>query len=121
MPAFFRGWLTGWERRLTETRVIYKRQWSTQPQGKAGKDDGIAKIQGLLITWLTEDPSLFGRLRGFLTPEDFSEGIYRDVASLVYEGMKKPGSGTARIISCFQSAEEQSKAAALFNAGLLEK
>ncbi len=92
----------------------------TQPQGKAGKDDGIAKIQGLLITWLTEDPSLFGRLRGFLTPEDFSEGIYRDVASLVYEGYEKTGEvEPARIISCFQSAEEQSKAAALFNAGLL--
>lgn len=100
---------------------IYARKLAeTQSPGRVNKDDGIIKSQRLLITWLTEDPSLYDKLKTLLKPEDFTDGIYKDVAKLVYEEYDKAGEVIpAKIISCFDSTEEQSEAAALFNAELL--
>lgn len=89
-------------------------------QGKKNGDEGIVKIQKLLLTWLTEEPHLFNKLKTLLKPEDFADGIYTDVAKLVFEEYDKANEVMpAKIISCFQSIEEQSEAASLFNAELL--
>ncbi|TAH71183.1 MAG: DNA primase [Anaerolineaceae bacterium] len=91
-----------------------------QAQGKKNSDEGIVKIQKLLITWLTEEPLLLDKLKPLLKIEDFADGIYTDVAKLVFEEYDKAGEVIpAKIISCFQSIEEQSEAASLFNAELL--
>lgn len=92
----------------------------SQVKGRKNTDDGITKIQKLLITWITEDISLFNKLKGLLQPEDFIEGIYNDVARLVFDEYEKAGEVIpAKIISCFQSIEEQTEAASVFSAGLL--
>jgi DNA primase len=89
-------------------------------QGKKKGEEGIVKIQKLLLTWLTEEPHLFNKLKVLLKPEDFADGIYRDVAKLVFEEYDKADVVIpAKIISCFQSIDEQSEAASLFNAELL--
>lgn len=91
-----------------------------QAQSRKTGDEGIVKIQKLLLTWLTEDPTLYYKLKPLLTPEDFADGIYRDVARLVFEEYEKVDVlMPAKIISCFQSIEEQSEVASLFNAELL--
>lgn len=92
----------------------------TRLQGKKNSDEGIVKTQKLLLTWLTEEPNLFNKLKTILNPEDFADGIYTDVAKLVFEEYDKAGEAIpAKIISCFESIEEQSEAASLFNAELL--
>ena len=102
----------------------YKNEVSKLPykssQGKKNSDEGIVKIQKLLLTWLTEEPDLFNKLKTLLKPEDFADGIYTDVAKLVFEEYDKANEVIpAKIISCFQNIEEQSEAASLFNAELL--
>ena len=92
----------------------------TRSQGKKNRDEGIVKTQKLLLTWLTEEPNLYNKLKTLLKPEDFADGIYTDVAKLVFEEYDKAGEAIpAKIISCFESIEEQSEAASLFNAELL--
>lgn len=86
---------------------------------RKGPEDGISKSQRLMLTWLIEDNSLFDKINGILGPEDFTEGIYSEVARLVFAEYAaihevKP----AKIISCFTSKEEQSETAALFSAGI---
>ncbi len=86
---------------------------------RKGSEDGISKSQKLMLTWLIEDLSLFDKVKGIVGPEDFTEGIYTEVARLVfneYETVQevKP----AKIINCFTSKEEQSEVAALFSAGI---
>lgn len=89
-------------------------------QGKKNSDEGIVKTQKLLLTWLTEETNLYKRLETLLKPEDFADGIYREVARLIFEEYDKVGEvKPAKIISCFESIEEQSEAASLFNAELL--
>jgi DNA primase len=84
---------------------------------RKGQEDGIVKSQKLMLTWLIEDNSFFDKIKSFLGPEDFTEGIYHEAAALVFEQYEKEHSvNPAKIISCFQNKEEQSEVAALFSA-----
>ncbi len=86
---------------------------------KKAPEDGISKSQKLMLTWLIEDPSLFEKIKGILGPEDFTQGIYKEVAQLVFDQYYKEGSvNPAQIINRFESKEEQSEVAALFSAGI---
>ena len=87
--------------------------------GPKGKEDGIIKSQKLLLTWLIEDNSLFEKIEGIIGPEDFTEGICKDVANLVFDQFAKEDKVIpAKIINHFESKEEQSEVAALFSAGI---
>ena len=81
------------------------------------KEDGMKQSQKLLLTWLIENNELFLKIKKYITPEDFTEEIYHKVAELVFAQFEETGSvNPARIISMFQSEEEQREIAALFNA-----
>ena len=51
-------------------------------------DDGYAKAQGLLLTWMVEEVSLFDKISEYVSPENFSEGFYRDVAVKIFEKLR---------------------------------
>lgn len=86
-------------------------------KGRKTPEDGISKSQKLMLTWLIEDYSLIEKLKGFLGPEDFVDGIYKDVATIVFEQYEKEHCvNPAKIISCFEDKEEQSEVAGLFSA-----
>lgn len=88
-------------------------------KNRKGPEDGMSKSQKLMLTWLIEDPNLFDKIKGILGPEDFTEGIYKEVAKLVFEQYEKEQAvNPAKIINCFESKEEQSEVAALFSAGI---
>lgn len=94
------------------------KEYRTEPaKNKKNPEDGISKSQKLMLTWLIEDNSLFDKIKGFLGPEDFTDGIYKDVAVLVFEQYEKKHSVIpAKIINCFQNKDEQSQVAGLFSA-----
>ena len=87
--------------------------------GAKGKEDGIIKSQKLLLSWLIEDNSLFHKIKDIIGPEDFTEGICKDVAVLVFDQFVKENQVIpAKIINHFESKEEQSEVAALFSASI---
>ena len=51
-------------------------------------DDGYTKAQGLLLTWMVEEVSLFNKISEYISPDNFSEGFYRDVALKIFEKLK---------------------------------
>ena len=53
------------------------------------KEDGIRRSQRLLLTWLIEKPELFDKIEGIIGPEDFSDGLYKEAAAMVFEEHKK--------------------------------
>lgn len=86
-------------------------------KGKKPPEDGITKSQKLMLTWLIEDHSLFDKIKDVIGPEDFTEGIYHEVATLVFDQYEKERQVIpAKIINNFQNKEEQSEVAALFSA-----
>lgn len=93
-----------------------KRKKERLQSGLNQKEDGIAKRQGIFLTWLSNDPSLFEKTKDIISAADFVDEPYHQVAEMMYEqhsatGQVKP----AKIISKFQSKEEQSLVAGIFN------
>lgn len=87
---------------------------------KKKKEDGRKQSQKLMLTWLMEDPELFGRVKPYLGPEDFTEPLYRKVAELVFAQLQEGTLNPAGIISMFADEEEQQEVAGLFHARLKE-
>lgn len=93
-----------------------KRRKERSLQGTKKQEDGIAQSQGIFLTWLSNDPSLFVKTKGIISEEDFVDEPYHKVAQLMYEQYRNTGQvRPAVIISNFQSKEEQSLVAGLFN------
>lgn len=84
------------------------------------KEDGMTKSQKILLTWLIEDEVLFRQIEQYISPEDFTEGLYREVARLVYEQYEAGAVNPAKIMNHFTEEEEHREAASLFNTKIRE-
>ena len=92
-----------------------------QLRPKKEKEDGARQSQRLLLTWLIENPALFEKIEGIITPEDFTEDLYRQAAEMVFEGHKAGNLNPASILNHFiQDEDTYRQVAALFNASLKE-
>ncbi len=92
-----------------------KRREERETQKQSAKENGTTRIQGILLTWLGEDLSLFAALKEVVGPEDFVDEPYRSVATMLYEQAETGAISPATIISRFDSKEEQSVVAGIFN------
>ncbi|MDR1549783.1 MAG: DNA primase [Hungatella sp.] len=90
-------------------------------QRKKEKEDGVKQSQRLLLTWLIENPLLFDKIEGVITPDDFIEELYHKVASMVFDGHAAGTLNPAEILNHFIHDEGQYRAVAgLFHASLKE-
>lgn len=88
---------------------------------RSTKDDGLRKAQKILLTWLIEDPQLYHKIKNYISPRDFIEPIYHDVAVKLFEQLENNRLNPASIISMYESEEEHKEVASLFNAPLSEE
>ncbi len=90
-------------------------------QKKKDKEDGVKQSQRLLLTWLIENPLLFDKIKGVITPEDFIEELYYKVARMVFDGHAAGTLNPAEILNHFINDDDQYRAVAgLFHASLKE-
>ncbi len=89
-------------------------------QKKTTPEDGAKKNQRLLLTWLTDEPGIFPKVAKWITPEDFSDDLYRSVAKELFEGMSQGTFSPASILDRFTDEEEHGKVAEMFNTNLIE-
>lgn len=79
--------------------------------------EGTAKqSQRLLITWLSNQPQLYEKIKKYISPEDFTVELYRKVAERLFSELERGQGNPAGIISMFEDGEDQREAAALFTA-----
>ncbi len=94
---------------------------SLKSQRKKEKEDGVKQSQRLLLTWLIENPLLFDKIEGVITPDDFIEELYHKVARMVFDGHAAGTLNPAEILNHFIDDEGQYRAVAgLFHASLKE-
>ncbi len=92
-----------------------------ESRGKKPKADGIRQSERLLLTWLAEEPAAYDAVKDILSPEDFSEGLYRRAAAMVFEGLEAGTLSPAGVLDHFINDEEEYReVAALFNTSLPE-
>ncbi len=96
--------------------VVRPRQQQPREQDTRKTSAGRNTAQQLLLTWLLEDEGLFARVAPFVGPEDFTEPLYRQVATMLFAQHDAGGVNPAQIISRFADEAQQREVAALFHA-----
>ncbi len=85
---------------------------------KNSPQESARRSQRLLVTWITDEPAIYGKIRQYISPEDFTEEMYRKVAGRLFEQLEQGQFRPADIISMFEDEEEQKQAAEIFNTSL---
>lgn len=87
---------------------------------KNSPEESAKRDQRLLLTWIADEPSAYGKVRKYVSAEDFTEELYRRVAERLFTDMDAGNFNPAGIVSTFEDEEEQHEAAELFNTNLPE-
>lgn len=92
---------------------------ASKPKQVASKDkpkeDGNIQSQKILLTWLIENDRIFGQIKKYIVPEDFTEELYQTVAGLLYEQYEAGEVNPAKIMNHFTDEEEHREVASLFH------
>lgn len=89
-------------------------------QPKKTPEDGARKNQRLLLTWLTDEPAILPKVTQWVTPEDFSDDLYRSVARELFAGMASGSFSPAAVLDKFPDEEQQRQVAEMFNTNLVD-
>ena len=104
-----------------------RRQEETEVKRNKKKENPVLYNQKVLLTWLVDEPSLYGKIKNYITVEDFSEGIYRKAAERLMQALENgevPNPGA--IMTSLQASEdtneeEQLEIASLFCTKITDK
>ena len=90
-----------------------------RPKASTGKgkekEEGHIRDQKLLLTWLIDYQELFPQIGKYISPEDFTTEMYRQVAELLFAQYEAGEISPATIMNHFTEEEEHREAASLFN------
>jgi len=103
---------TGLAKPLERPKSGVRRQSANSPEENA------KRAQRLLLTWISDEPGLYGRIKKYISPRDFTVELYRTVAERMFGDLEQGIFSPAGIISMFVDEEEQRQAAELFNTNL---
>ncbi len=87
-------------------------------QAKNTPEENAKRSQRLLITWITDEPAVYGKIKKYVSADDFTEDLYKKVAERLFSDLDEGRFNPAGIISTFEDEEEQRQAAELFNTNL---
>ena len=97
---------------------------ATRPKSFAEKEraktDGHVVSQKILLTWLIDKEELFSQIRKYISPEDFTTDLYREVAGLLFEQYEQDKVNPAKIMNHFTEEEQHREAASLFHTRIKE-
>ena len=89
-------------------------------QKKNTPEENVKKSQRLLLTWLTDYPQLYHKIKAYIKPTDFTIELYSKVAERMFSDIENNTLNPAGIINMFADEKEQSEAASLFTTKLPE-
>ncbi|MBD5552023.1 MAG: DNA primase [Lachnospiraceae bacterium] len=87
-------------------------------QSKKTPEDNAKRVQRLLLTWLVERPEIYPKIKKYITEEDFTEELYRQVAERLFADLEKGKADPAGIVDLFSEEEQQKEVAGIFHTGI---
>ncbi len=102
------------------TTALERPRSGVQNRKRATPEEKAKKSQRLLLTWLTDYPQLYDKIKNYITPEDFTVDLYSKVAKRMFEDIEQNRLNPAGIINMFEDEKEQSEAASLFTTSIPE-
>lgn len=85
---------------------------------KNSPEENGKRAQRLLLTWITDEPAIYTKIKKYISADDFTEELYRKVADRLFQELEAGIFRPAGIVSAFEDEEEQRQAAELFNTNL---
>lgn len=83
---------------------------------KKEQESAIEKAQKLMLTWLVNYGKLFEAVTPYISPEDFTNDLYRQVAQFLFDQYQKEGKvNPARILNHFPDKETQTRITSFFH------
>ena len=75
-----------------------------------------------MVTWLTDRPEIYPKIKKYVTAEDFTDELYRKVVEKLFPQLEEGKADPAGIVNLFEEEEQQKEVARLFhtNIGKLE-
>jgi DNA primase len=83
-------------------------------------EENAKKSQRLLLTWLSDEPEVYEKIKPYIEADDFTDELYRNVADRLFQDLEQGKFNPAAIISTFEEEEEQRAVAEIFNTKLAE-
>ena len=80
--------------------------------------DNTVNAEKYLLTWLTDENSLFREVSEYLGYDDFTEGVTRECAKILFEQMASGRCEPASIIDRFEDEETHKTVASIFSTKL---
>ena len=87
--------------------TVYKEKQKNVSKVEA--ESANAKAQGLLLTWMVEETGLFHKISQYISPENFTKGFYRDVATKIFEKLEVGDTGFSNIFDDYTEDIEKHK------------
>lgn len=69
----------------------YDKRREERKQNRGATEDAIAKSQGILLSWISDNPDRLPALEEYVTPESFLDEPYHSVAVLIWEQIRETG------------------------------
>ncbi len=83
-------------------------------------EENAKKSQRLLLTWITEEPKLYQKIKPYIAASDFTDTLYQDVADRLFADLEQGVYQPAAIVSAYEEEQEQRTVAEIFNTKLEE-
>jgi len=88
---------------------LVRRREPENLQKQEKRDEPLLKNQKILLTWLVDEPGVYQKLKKYISPDDFTEGIYQKAAVRLFEALE---SGQAPSPSAVMAALQADESAA---------
>lgn len=107
--------------RIAVSGVVNKPAKEPETQRKSTeKDTGIKQAQRMLLTWICDEPSIYGRISKHIGVENFTEPIYGKVAQLIFKQIEDKSFHPESILNSFEG-EEHSVVAGILNTNIVRE
>ena len=93
---------------------------SSGKDGGEAKEDGASKAEKYLLTWMVEEREVYEAVKKYISVEDFSEGMNREIASGIYEGYENGSFSMADLLTRFAMEDRANDASAAVNRKLYD-
>ncbi len=82
--------------------------------------DAARTSQRILLTWICEEPEIYGIVKEYVGIDDFTDTVYKSVAGWLFGDLEKGSANPSAYVSRFEEENEQAVCAAIFNTKLDE-
>ncbi|MCR4685919.1 MAG: DNA primase [Lachnospiraceae bacterium] len=106
---------------MQSERIVVRERTRSGIHDKPAQDPGIDAAQRMLLAWFADDSAVYQAAKPYVGTDDFSPGVFRKTAELLFAQLSDGEADPAAITTRFEEEEEQQQVAGIFQTPLPEE